>query len=71
MIMLYPRPYRLSRVEVAWRTWRDLYPAPMTGFDLIPVAPLRWWQRFVYVRRGFVNLNLGFGALTVSWRRQP
>jgi hypothetical protein len=69
VIILYPRPYRLARVEVAWSTWRDLHPKPMAGYEMLRVVTGPWWARLVYMRRGFVSLNLGIGALKVFWRR--
>lgn len=70
MSLLYPRPYRAARVEVVWRTWRDMHPRPMAGFDVLRVPPPPWWQRFLYARRGYVSINFWFGALSVWWRRE-
>jgi hypothetical protein len=70
MIWLYPRPWRPTRVQVTWRTWRDLHPLPMAGFDLVEVNPGPWWRRFVWVRPGIAWVSLWFGALSVWWRRE-
>ena len=70
MIYLYPRlkRWRPTRAQVAWRSWNDLHPKPMAGVDVLEVGRPSWWQRILYVRRGFVSLSFGFGALSVWWR---
>jgi hypothetical protein len=71
MVILYPRPYRNARLEIAWRprpskTWH-------AGYDLLPVAVWPWWKP--YFHRGPISTHfsipLGFGSLSVYWRHRP
>ena len=66
MVILHPRPYRPgARVEIAWKTWRDLH-APWTpGYDVLPVLYEPWWRRYLHVTSQSVFIHLGFGALVV------
>jgi hypothetical protein len=68
LIILYPRPYRPAKLEVYWRGRPPPWPS---GCELLPVAPLRWWQGRLHVSRRLLGLNIpfGFGSLSVFWRR--
>lgn len=68
MIWLYPRPWRLTRLQAVWAARRDLRPWPLS-------VPVPWWRRVLSVGRGtsgswWFFLNLGVGALRIVWRRE-
>lgn len=68
------KTWRCGRVEVGWRNYADLHPAPMAGYTRIPVQEPPWWRRYVwalsYLHCWFAGVYFGIGCVTVSVRKK-